>query len=74
MFNPKTPLQASFIFLGGVGFIAWTITDIKRFGKENSLPPTQAQEKELAELHKFIEGARRKAAVNSLDTMAGRKS
>jgi endonuclease III len=62
MFNPKTPLHAGLIFLGGVGFIGWTITDIQRVSKQNDLPPTKDQEKQLAELHKFIEGARRKAA------------
>ena len=59
MFNPKTPLQAGLIFLGGIVFIAWTTNDVYRTSKQNSQALTPEQ---LRALQDFGNEARRQAA------------
>lgn len=66
MINPKTPLQAATIFLGGTAVIAWTSLDVYRVSKQNEQVLTPQQ---LKELQDFGNDVRRQATgIGSLRT------
>ncbi|KAK9905566.1 hypothetical protein WJX75_002271 [Coccomyxa subellipsoidea] len=55
MLDPKSPLQAAAIFLGGIGVIAYTILDINRTTRLNEKPMTLEQQLYLQEMAKNIQ-------------------